>query len=227
VDLGVAGSIPVARPTFFHCHWFMFGKLKGIVDEIEVNHIILDVNGAGYQVHCSAKTLMQAQLGKGLALFIETCVREDQIILYGFMTKQEKECFLELTTVKGIGPKIALQVLNKLTPDQLCVAVNLQDKAVFAGVSGIGPKIIDRIFAELKGRAFVTNFEKYFPTSSSDDAMEPNEGKSLRGDAISVLVNLGINKSEAFTIVSEIIVKFPQYNLNEIIKTALNKMAVR
>jgi Holliday junction DNA helicase RuvA len=203
----------------------MFGKLKGIVDEIEVNHVILDVNGVGYQVHCSAKTLMQAQVGKGLALFIETCVREDQIVLYGFMNKQEKECFLELTTVKGIGPKIALQVLNKLTPDQLCVAVNLQDKTVFAGVSGIGPKIIDRIFAELKDRAFVNNFEKYFPVESSDAKAEGTT--SIRGDAISVLVNLGINKSEAFTIVSEIISKFPQYNLNEIIKAALNKMAVR
>lgn len=203
----------------------MFGRLKGVVGEIETNNIILDVNGVGYIVRCSAKTLLHAQLNKDLSLFIETIVREDQIVLYGFMTKQEKECFLELTTVKGIGPKIALQVLNALTPDQLCVAINMKDKAIFASVGGIGPKIIDRMFAELKDRAFINNFEKIFPTSVS--SVESNEAQSIRGDAISVLINLGVNKSEAFTLVSDIISKFPEYNLNEIIKAALNKVAVR
>jgi Holliday junction DNA helicase RuvA len=203
----------------------MFGKLKGIIDEIETNNIILDVNGVGYLVRCSAKTLLHANLGKSLSLFIETIVREDQIVLYGFMTKQEKECFLELITVKGIGPRIALQVLNTLTPDQLCIAVNMKDKTAFAGVSGIGPKIIDRMFTELKDRAFVNNFEKFFP--SSEGASGSDEVPSIRGDAISVLINLGINKSEAFSIVSDIISRFPEYNLNEIIKAALNKVAVR
>jgi holliday junction DNA helicase RuvA len=203
----------------------MFAKLKGVVDTIEVNHIILDVNGVGYLVHCSGKTLSKAQHGSDISLFIETHVREDQIVLFGFMTKQEKECFLEVTTVKGIGPKIALQVLNQLTPDQLCVAINMKDRAIFKGVSGIGPKTIDRMFAELKDRAFVNNFEKYFPEGTSDSSGEGDQ--SIRGDAISVLVNLGINKSEAFTLVSDIISKFPEYNLNEIIKAALSKVAVR
>ena len=203
----------------------MFAKLKGVVDTIEVNHIILDVNGVGYLVHCSGKTLSQAHQGSDISLFIETHVREDQIVLFGFMTKQEKECFLEVTTVKGIGPKIALQVLNQITPDQLCVAINMKDRAIFKGVSGIGPKTIDRMFAELKDRAFVNNFEKYFPEGTSDSSEEGEQ--SIRGDAISVLVNLGINKSEAFTLVSDIISKFPEYNLNEIIKAALSKVAVR
>jgi Holliday junction DNA helicase RuvA len=203
----------------------MFGKLKGIVDEIEANHVILDVNGVGYLVRCSAKTLMQTQLEKPIVLFIETSVREDEIVHYGFLTKQDKECFLELITVKGIGPKIALQILNKLNPDELCLAVNMKDKKIFAGVTGIGPKIIDRLFAELKDRAFVNNFEKFFPESAGNAGL--SEVQSIRGDAISVLVNLGINKSEAFTIVSDIISKFPEYNLNEVIKEALNKMAVR
>ncbi len=203
----------------------MFAKLKGVVDTIEVNHIILDVNGVGYLVHCSGKTLSQAQQGSDISLFIETHVREDQIVLFGFMTKQEKECFLEVTTVKGIGPKITLQVLNQITPDQLCVAINMKDRAIFKGVSGIGPKTIDRMFAELKDRAFVNNFEKYFPEGTSDSSEEGEQ--SIRGDAISVLINLGINKSEAFTLVSDIISKFPEYNLNEIIKAALSKVAVR
>ena len=204
----------------------MFAKLSGTVDTIEVNHIILDMNGVGYLVHCSGKTLLQTQQGESISLFIETHVREDQIVLFGFITKQEKECFLEVTTVKGIGPKIALQILNQLTPDQLCVAVNMKDRAVFKGVSGIGPKTVDRMFAELKDRAFVNNFEKYFPESNGD-ATGVNGEQSIRGDAISVLVNLGINKSEAFALVSDIISKFPEYNLNEIIKAALSKAAVR
>ena len=203
----------------------MFAKLKGSVDTIETNHIILDVNGVGYLVFCSGKTLSQVQQGKNISLFIETQVREDQIVLYGFITKQEKECFLEVTTVKGIGPKTGLQILNQLTPDQLCIAVNMKDRAIFKGISGVGPKMIDRIFAELKDRAFVNNFEKYFPegVNNSITNIEP----SVRDDAVSVLVNLGVNKSEAFTLVSSIISGFPEYNLNEIIKAALNKIAAR
>ena len=203
----------------------MLGKLKGTIESIESDHIIIDVNGVGYLVCCSAKILSQIQVNDSISLFIETCVREECIVLYGFITKQEKECFLEVTTVKGIGPKIALQVLSKLTPDQLCVAVNMKDRTAFSGISGIGPKIIDRIFAELKDRAFVSNFEKYFPEAGGNPDI--GEFKSIKSDAISVLVNLGINKSEAFALVSNIISEFPEYNLNEIIKSALNKMAVR
>jgi len=203
----------------------MFGKLKGTVDSIEENHVIIDVNGVGYLVHCSNKILSRIQKDDSISLYIETCIREERIILYGFAVKQEKECFLALVTVKGIGPKMALQVLNNLTPDQVCIAINMKDRKSFAGVSGIGPKMIDRIFAELKDRAFVNNFEKYFPEGG--DVEKLGEFKSIRDDAISVLVNLGISSSDAFTLVSGIISEFPQYNLNEIIKHALNKMAVR
>ena len=203
----------------------MFAKLRGVVDAVEVNHAIVDVNGVGYLVHCSGKTLSHLKPEENISLHIETCVREDQITLYGFMTEREKACFLELVTVKGIGPKIALQVLNKLTPDQFCVAVNMKDRKIFSSIGGIGPKIVDRIFAELKDRAFVNDFEKYFPGTTSGDVT--NESRSLRDDAISVLTNLGIKGSDAFTLVSGIIAEHPEHNLNEIIKASLNKMAMR
>lgn len=204
----------------------MFGKLKGKVDSIELDSVILDVNGVGYLVSCSTKTLTNIQLGDIVSLFIETCVKEDLIALYGFTTKQEKECFLAATTVKGIGPKMALQILNKMTPDQFCIAVNMRDRKAFSGISGIGPKMIDRIFAELRDRKFVSDFvddihEDYH--NNSNFSKVPN----IRNDAISVLVNLGIRKSEAFELVSNIISKYPNYNLNDIIKSALNKIAVK
>ena len=124
-----------------------------------------------------------------------------------------------------MGPKIALQVLSKLTPDQLCVAVNMKDRTVFSGINGIGPKIIDRIFAELKDRAFINNFEKYFPKGEGNASI--GEFKNMKNDAISVFINLVINKSEPFVLASNIIAEFSEYNLNEIIKSALNKMTMR
>ncbi|NRA73146.1 MAG: Holliday junction branch migration protein RuvA [Rickettsiales bacterium] len=203
----------------------MFGKLKGKIESIENEHIIVDVNGVGYLVHCSAKTLSNITLDDVISLFIETCVREESIALYGFTTKQEKECFLAATTVKGIGPKMAMQILSKLTPDQFCIAVNMKDRKVFGDISGIGPKMVDRIFAELRDRKFISDFTEQI--SEDHSGTNFSEVKSIRNDAVSVLINLGIRKSEAFELVSSIISEFPHYNLNEIIKSALNKMAVK
>lgn len=201
----------------------MLGKIRGIVDTIESNHLLVDVNGVGYLVHCSSKTLNQASIGAPITLLIETQVKEDCIVLYGFTSKDEKLCFLELTTVKGVGPRIALQILGVLTPDQVCFAINSQDKKVFAGISGVGPKIVERIFTELKGRAFVTSF---VAVELDLPAEQQQAVRTLRDDAIDVLINLGVNKSAAFASVSQILSKCPQASLNEVIKQALSEMSV-
>src|SRR3974390_2575862 len=132
----------------------MIGKLRGIIDSYGEDYIILDVNGVGYLVHCSPRTLQELPAaGQPAILSIETHVREDQIRLFGFMSELEREWFRLLQTVQGVGAKVALSVLGTLTPPELASAVAMRDKAMVARDSGVGPKVAERIVTELKDKA--------------------------------------------------------------------------
>jgi len=132
----------------------MIGKLKGIIDSYGEDHIIVDVNGVGYVVHCSARTLQALPpQGDPVALAIETHVREDQIRLFGFQEDIEREWFRLLQTVQGVGTKVALSILSTLKPSELASAISLRDKAMVARSPGVGPKVAERIVTELKDKA--------------------------------------------------------------------------
>src|ERR1051325_5166448 len=132
----------------------MIGKLKGIIDSYGEDFIIVDVNGVGYVVHCSARTLQALPpQGDPVALSIETHVREDQIRLFGFLTDTEREWFRLLQTVQGVGAKVALAVLGTLKPAELASAIALRDKASVQRTPGVGPKVAERIVVELKDKA--------------------------------------------------------------------------
>jgi Holliday junction DNA helicase RuvA len=131
----------------------MIGKLKGIIDSYGEDCIVLDVNGVGYLVHCSARTLQELPgTGQGATLSIETHVREDQIRLFGFLSDVEREWFRLLQTVQGVGAKVALSVLSTLKPGDLASAIALRDKAMVARTPGVGPKVAERIVTELKDK---------------------------------------------------------------------------
>ena len=132
----------------------MIGKLKGMIDSYGEDFIVLDVNGVGYLVHCSARTLQELPgTGQPATLSIETHVREDQLRLFGFLTDVEREWFRLLQTVQGVGAKVALSVLGTLKPADLASAIALRDKAMVARTPGVGPKVAERIVAELKDKA--------------------------------------------------------------------------
>ena len=132
----------------------MIGKLKGIINSYGEDHVILDVNGVGYLVHCSARTLQALPAtGAPVTLAIETHVREDQIRLFGFLLDGEREWFRLLQTVQGVGTKVALSILGTLTPADLASAIALRDKAMVARSPGVGPKVAERIVTELKDKA--------------------------------------------------------------------------
>src|SRR6478735_1555473 len=121
----------------------MIGKLKGVIDSYGEDCIILDVNGVGYRVHCSARTLQELPAtGQPATLAIETHVREDQIRLFGFLTEVEREWFGLLQTVLGT-----------LRPADLASAIAMRDKAMVARAPGVGPKVAERIVTELKDKA--------------------------------------------------------------------------
>src|SRR5437763_10094862 len=132
----------------------MIGKLKGIIESYGEDSIVLDVNGVGYLVHCSARTLQELPgTGQQAMLAIETHVREDQLRLYGFLTDVEREWFRLLQTVQGVGAKVALSVLGTLKPAELATAVAMRDRAMVARSPGVGPKVAERIVSELKDKA--------------------------------------------------------------------------
>ncbi|WP_234730464.1 Holliday junction branch migration protein RuvA, partial [Acidocella facilis] len=126
----------------------MIARLRGIVDSIEDGRCVIDVNGVGYLVFCSSRTL--GALPEGLTtLLIDMQVREDAITLYGFFTSAEREWFRLLTTVQGVGAKVALGILSALSPDQLIGAIAGQDKGALTRAPGVGPKLAIRILTEL------------------------------------------------------------------------------
>jgi Holliday junction DNA helicase RuvA len=175
----------------------MIGKLKGIIESYGEDHIVLDVNGVGYVVHCSARTLqaLPAQ-GEPAVLAIETHVREDQIRLFGFLTDVEREWFRLLQTVQGVGTRVALSVLGTLKPADLATAIAMRDKASIARAPGVGPKVAERICTELKDKA---------PAYAAVDpavirlsgALEEKRAPQPVADAISALVNLGYGQPQA------------------------------
>jgi Holliday junction DNA helicase RuvA len=194
----------------------VIGKLKGLVDSIEKDYVIIDVAGVGYKVLCSTKTLetLIRDMGQKVELFIETLVREDQISLLGFCTKTEQDCFSKLTTVQGVGAKLALIILGALSPDKIAVALASQDTKAFSGISGVGPKLTSRIFTELKDKDMNFATEFVSSTNRSDSGVK----NTTQEDGISALVNLGINKSDAYVIVNKILVTTPNVKIGDLIK---------
>jgi Holliday junction DNA helicase RuvA len=175
----------------------MIGKLKGTVDSYGEDHIILDVNGVGYVVHCSARTLQALPAaGEPVVLAIETHVREDQIRLFGFLADVEREWFRLLQTVQGVGTRVALAVLSTLKPGELASAIAMRDKATVARTPGVGPKVAERIVTELKDKA---------PAYSDLDpavirlsgAVDDKRAPQPVADAVSALVNLGYGQPQA------------------------------
>lgn len=193
----------------------MLAKLTGKIDEIEDDSIILDVQGVGYQVYVSTETIALASknLGQIMTLYIETHVREDHFHLYGFTSKEEKLTFNMLQTVSGIGARMALSILSQSSPARIQGAIDAKDKSIFTRISGIGPKLADRMLIELKGKRFADSIEVV--SGGSDMNMEALE------DAAGALVNLGIGKSEASILVKNIMQKNPNAAIDEIIKIAL------
>jgi Holliday junction DNA helicase RuvA len=175
----------------------MIGKLKGVIDSYGEDFVILDVNGVGYVVHCSARTLqaLPAQ-GEATVLAIETHVREDQIRLFGFTSDIEREWFRLLQTVQGVGTRVALSVLSTLKPGDLATAVAMRDKAAVARTPGVGPKVAERIVTELKDKApAYADLDPAVIRLSSQ--LEEKRAPQPVADAISALVNLGYGQPQA------------------------------
>lgn len=183
----------------------MIGKLKGVVDSYGEDFVILDVQGVGYVVHCSARTLQRLPAaGEATSLSIETFVREDMIRLYGFRSDAEREWFRLLQTVQGVGAKVALGVLSVLEPPALASAIATGDKGAVARAPGVGPRLAARLVAELKDKA--PAFAPLDPALVAlSGAVEEGNAPQPVSDAISALVNLGYQQAQASAAIATVL----------------------
>jgi Holliday junction DNA helicase RuvA len=174
----------------------MIAKLTGILDHIGPEGAVIDVGGVGYLVFGSNRTLGQLpQPGGAARLLIETHVREDHIHLYGFVDAAERDWFRLLTTVQGVGARLALAILSVAAPDELTLAIVSQDRTTLARADGVGPKLAARIVNELRDKVGGLALAA---TNSVAPAPATGVDAGPTGDAVSALVNLGYRRAEAF-----------------------------
>ena len=204
----------------------MIGKLKGLIDSYGEDHVIIDVQGVGYVVQCSARTLQRLpKPGEAAALSIETHVREDAIRLYGFMSDTERDWFRLMQMVQGVGAKVALAILSTLEPGALATAIASNDKAAVARAPGVGPKLAQRICAELKDKA--PAFGHVDPSVATlAGALEDKKLPQPVADAVSALVNLGYKRVEAFGAVARATQRLgAEAKLDAVIRAGLQELA--
>lgn len=202
----------------------MIGKLTGRLDAINENQALIDVNGVGYIALCSAQTLRRiGGIGSNVSLLIETQVREDAITLIGFVDAEEKSAFKILTTVQGVGTKVALSILSTLTSEQLSSAIIRGDKTLLSSADGVGPKLAVRLLTELKDKAM--HIGAGSSTTFNAATLSPVAVSTLAGDAVSTLINLGFRRDQAFATVMAIINHDSAIGFDALIKQSLQELS--
>jgi len=195
----------------------MIARLSGILAEIGADTAVIDVAGIGYQVHASARTLdALGPVGGEVLVLTELQVREDAWTLFGFGSAAERDSFRALTSVQGVGGKVALAILSVLSSDELARAVAQEDKAMIGRANGVGPKLAARIANELQG--------KLGPAGLGGTAPAPRAGAAA--DALSALANLGFRSADASAAVNAAQDELgPDAGLDALVRLALRKAA--
>ncbi|HEX9955280.1 MAG TPA: Holliday junction branch migration protein RuvA [Allosphingosinicella sp.] len=197
----------------------MIAKLKGLLDSFTADTAIIDVNGVGYLVFASTRTLSSlGALGGEVVLHTQMQVSEDDMRLIGFATAEERDWFRLLTSVQGVGSRVALAILSALTVDELHRAIASGDNAMVARSQGVGPKLAQRIVNELKDKAGAVALGSGLSAPAAPPA------GSLAGDAASALLNLGFRPSEAAAAVAKAEEELGGgATLDALVRTALKK----
>ncbi|MBO6037871.1 MAG: Holliday junction branch migration protein RuvA [Acetobacter sp.] len=201
----------------------MIAFLRGLIIRHEIGSCIIDVNGVGYLVSASSRTLSNLPSPPEKAsLLIETIVREDAILLYGFIENNEREWFRQLTSVKGVGAKMALGILSTLTPNELETTFMLSDKALLMRTPGVGNRLAERLLTELR--------DKVSKTFGKDNLMITSPTISpihnIETDALIALTGLGFQRTEAIRVVQRVINALgPEAPLDTVIRDSLKELA--
>jgi Holliday junction DNA helicase RuvA len=198
----------------------MIAKLTGRVEALEADRCVVDVNGVGYLVQASTRTLAALPVGQLASLLIEMHVREDAIVLYGFFESAEREWFRLLTTVQGVGAKVALNILSALSPRDLIGAIQAGDRGSLTRAPGVGAKLAVRLLTELREKAGA------MPTGIGFSPVLPPPVGGVEADALSALVNLGYRRPEAQAAVSRVLARLGEdAALDAVIRDGLKELA--
>ena len=196
----------------------MIAKLRGIIDQMGEDYVIIDVSGVGYLVFCPSKVLNKlSPKGQLDEILIETIVREDQITLYGFNEEKEKYWFGLLLKVQGVGAKTALKGLSIMTPEELEMAILSDDKTSLTRIPGIGNKGALRICSELKDKTL---------NISNLDNKNPKENNNIQ-DLISGLIGLGYGHHEAYEVISKLSNEDKGKKVEDMLQIALKVISVK
>jgi Holliday junction DNA helicase RuvA len=202
----------------------LIAKLKGSVESVDEGSAVIDVNGVGYLVSASSRTLRDLVAGQPATVLVETIVREDAIALYGFLETGERDWFRILTTVQGVGARVALSILSTLSPDEIARAIAAGDKASLSRPAGVGPKLAARLATELKDKAAAFGVAPAPARASA--AAAPAAAGSVNEDAVSALVNLGYRRVEAFGAVARVTQRLGEgAQLDAVIRAGLQELA--
>jgi Holliday junction DNA helicase RuvA len=199
----------------------MIALLTGRIEALEADRCVVDVGGVGYLVQASTRTLAALPQPPATArLLIETQVREDAILLFGFAEPAEREWFRLLTTVQGVGAKVALNILSALSPRDLVSAIAAGDRAALTRAAGVGVKLAVRLLTELRERA------GGMPAGSGAVLPAPPAAAGIAADALSVLVNLGYRRPEAQAAVGRVLERLGEAApLDAVIRDSLKEIA--
>lgn len=198
----------------------MIAKLTGKIEQIEADRCVVDVNGVGYLVNASTRTLAALPAGQVASVLVETHVREDAIVLYGFFEAAEREWFRLLTTVQGVGAKVALNILSALSPRDLIAAIQAGDRGALTRAPGVGAKLAVRLLTELREKAGA------MPSGVGFSPVLPPPVGGVESDALSALVNLGYRRAEAQAAVAKVLERLGEdASLDAVIRDGLKELA--
>ncbi len=199
----------------------MIALLTGRLDSLEADRCVIDVNGVGYLVQASTRTLAAIPPPPAIArVLVETQVREDAITLYGFAEPSERDWFRLLLTVQGVGAKVALNLLSALSPADLVNAIAAGDRASLTRAAGVGAKLAIRLLSELRDKAGA------MPSGPGLPAPAPLGG--IEADTLSALANLGYRRGEAYPVVRAIIARLPEgAGVDQVIRESLKELAIK
>ena len=202
----------------------MIEFVRGTLDELTPATAVIDCNGVGYLLNISLNTFSAIQGKKDAKLYVYEAIREDAYVLYGFATKSERELFLLLISVSGIGGNSARMILSAFTPAELCDTITTENDKVLKGVKGIGLKTAQRIIVELKDKVGnIANANGICTTASADSAVS-SKTKETREEAVSALTMLGFAPAPTSKAVNELLKENPDYTVQEVIKMALKML---
>lgn len=202
----------------------MYSYIKGILADVEENLVVLETGGIGYNIYITSQTLdYLPSVGEELKLYTYLNVREDAMLLYGFLTKDDLRVFKLLLGVSGIGPKGALAILGVMSTDDLRFAVLAEDAKAISKAPGIGTKTAQRLILELKDKL---SLEEAFEQKLENEAAKkvPNQLKGIKNDAVQALVALGYSSTDALKTINSIEV-FDNWDVEDVLKAALKNMA--